>query len=218
MRRRLVVPDETKWPSKSEILLRATRLLHRSVDTTTLVTWPAQRRGVGGGVGFPGGGPGATGPGRGRGPGLGGGWGRGNVTSSGPSPSLPSPAAAEGPVAGLRGVGGGVGGPGRGPGAAGPGRGRGPGLGGGWGRGSVMRAGLPPMSTRISNVSSVLGPAWSPLAGFLCAARMELFILRLSMPLRVWVLGAPKTSLCIPIVNGVALRVSETKFELFCLV
>jgi hypothetical protein len=120
------------------------------------------RRGVGGGVGFPGGG--RTGPGRGRGRGLGGGWGRGKVTNPGSPPSLPLLSVTRAPSAGLRGVGGGVGTPGGG--WTGPGRGRGRGLGGGWGRGKVMMAGFPPMSTRISTVSALIE---LPLGGF-CAA------------------------------------------------
>lgn len=151
-------------------------------------------------MGFPGGGPGLTGPGRGRGRGLGGGWGRGNVTNPGSPPSLPSPAVTEGPLAGLRGVGGGVGFPGGG--WTGPGRGRGRGLGGGWGRGNVMKAGTPPMSTRIPTAPDLAG---LPEECF-CAARMELLALRLPAAWKVWVLGAPKTSVFIPIVTVVALR------------
>lgn len=153
-----------------------------------------------------------TGPGRGRGRGLGGGWGLGKVTNPGSAPSLSPPAVTKGPLAGLRGVGGGVGLPGGGPGLTGPGRGRGRGLGGGWGRGNVMKAGTPPMSTRIPTAPDLVG---FPVVGF-CAARMAFLALRFPAAWKVWVLGAPKTLVFIPIVTGVALRV-RNKCEMILL-
>lgn len=65
-----------------------------------------------------------------------------------------------------------------------------------------MKAGTPPMSTRIPTAPDL---AVFPMVGFR-AARMEFLALRLPAAWKVWVLGAPKTLVFIPIVTGVALR------------
>lgn len=65
-----------------------------------------------------------------------------------------------------------------------------------------MKAGLPPMSTRIPTALDLVG---LPVVGF-CAARMAFLASRLPAAWKVWVPCAPKTLVFIPIVTGVARR------------